>query len=228
MRTITQQKGFAPSSHDLCCFGGAVSSLNMSPIYRAHMTMQGGQHACAIAKGLGVSLVVIPRFSSVLSAYGIACADITTEALEPLIGDFDDAGLTISIAKKIVKLRAKVVARLLDQEVPAGDIVFDIHLGCGVSNLTNFARPALMVFADHRCHYDGSDTIMQVPLSGDIVGDFIRMHLQETSFNMDRPVLLANVTVLGKGASRGELRLYSRNTLLTGYNRVTSPQSRLC
>lgn len=35
----------------------------------------GGQHACEIAHTLGISTVLIHRYSSILSAYGLALAD---------------------------------------------------------------------------------------------------------------------------------------------------------
>ena len=44
--------------HRLASFGGA-----------------GGQHACEIAKLLGIKTILIHRYSSILSAYGLALAD---------------------------------------------------------------------------------------------------------------------------------------------------------
>jgi N-methylhydantoinase A/oxoprolinase/acetone carboxylase beta subunit len=35
----------------------------------------GGQHACEIAKLLGINTILIHRYSSILSAYGLALAD---------------------------------------------------------------------------------------------------------------------------------------------------------
>jgi 5-oxoprolinase (ATP-hydrolysing) len=35
----------------------------------------GGQHACEIAKLLGIKTILIHRYSSILSAYGLALAD---------------------------------------------------------------------------------------------------------------------------------------------------------
>lgn len=46
----------------LACFGGA-----------------GAQHACAIARKLGMRTVFIHRFAGILSAYGIGLADIVEE-----------------------------------------------------------------------------------------------------------------------------------------------------
>lgn len=51
--------------HVLACFGGA-----------------GGQHACAIARSLGMRTVFVHRYASVLSAVGIGIADSVAEAQE--------------------------------------------------------------------------------------------------------------------------------------------------
>ncbi|KAI0251049.1 5-oxoprolinase [Lactifluus subvellereus] len=66
MRALTEAKGYATSSHILASFGGA-----------------GGQHACEIALLLGIKTVLIHRYSSILSAYGLALADRVYEIQEP-------------------------------------------------------------------------------------------------------------------------------------------------
>lgn len=58
IRALTQARGHDTSRHVLACFGGA-----------------GGQHACAIARSLGMKTVLIHRYSGILSAYGMALAD---------------------------------------------------------------------------------------------------------------------------------------------------------
>jgi len=59
IKEITVKKGFEPSSHILCSFGGA-----------------GGQHAVAVARRLGIKKIFIHKDSGILSAVGIANADI--------------------------------------------------------------------------------------------------------------------------------------------------------
>jgi 5-oxoprolinase (ATP-hydrolysing) len=59
IRALTQGKGHAAKNHILACFGGA-----------------GGQHAFAIAKSLGIKMILIHKHSSILSAYGLALADV--------------------------------------------------------------------------------------------------------------------------------------------------------
>lgn len=54
--------------HVLACFGGA-----------------GGQHACAIARSLGMGTVFVHKYAGILSAYGMALADVVEEAQEPSI-----------------------------------------------------------------------------------------------------------------------------------------------
>ncbi|KAK4687972.1 5-oxoprolinase (ATP-hydrolyzing), partial [Tremellales sp. Uapishka_1] len=165
MRTLTEQRGYAPSQHDLCCFGGA-----------------GGQHACAIAKGLGIQTVIVPKFSSILSAFGIACADITAEASSPVIGSFQDTNLVETLAQQFDKLREDVAEQLAEQDVSEEDAVFE--------NLVN-------------CHYEGSDTIFPIPLCDDLEKAFVEAHLRETSFNMQRPVLFVGLKTIGTGKSKG-------------------------
>ncbi|XP_053571428.1 5-oxoprolinase isoform X2 [Bombina bombina] len=66
IRSLTQAKGHDTSRHVLACFGGA-----------------GGQHACAIARSLGMKTVFIHKYGGILSAFGMALADVVHEAQEP-------------------------------------------------------------------------------------------------------------------------------------------------
>ncbi|KIY50075.1 hypothetical protein FISHEDRAFT_72121 [Fistulina hepatica ATCC 64428] len=176
MRSLTEQRGYAVSNHNLCCFGGA-----------------GGQHACVIAKGLGIGLVVVPRFSSVLSAFGIACADLTGEALAPISVNLSMMSAQEGTSPEWAVLDARVWAltenvrrQLADQDVADGDMSFEVTIGC---------------------LYDGSDTVLQIPYGLSTSGTcalldaFVATHLRETSFSMPRSVLASSVHVRGTGKS---------------------------
>ena len=65
IRAITSAKGFDPASHCLACFGGA-----------------GGQHACAIARELGMRKILVHKYSGILSAYGLNLANISHELIQ--------------------------------------------------------------------------------------------------------------------------------------------------
>ncbi len=62
IKEITVKKGFDPKNHILCPFGGA-----------------GGQHAVGVARKLGIKKIFIHKDSGILSAVGIANADIKKE-----------------------------------------------------------------------------------------------------------------------------------------------------
>ncbi|MCA9097332.1 MAG: hydantoinase B/oxoprolinase family protein, partial [Planctomycetaceae bacterium] len=95
IRNISVAKGYDPRDYTLVTFGGA-----------------GGQHACAVARTLGISRVLAHPLSGVLSAYGIGLADIrqfgeqmvlqpySTEQLQSLETVF--AGLEGSAREKIL------------------------------------------------------------------------------------------------------------------------------
>lgn len=65
IRALTESRGFDLAKHVLCAFGGA-----------------GGQSACEVAQALGISRIIIHRYSSILSAYGLALADRVYETQE--------------------------------------------------------------------------------------------------------------------------------------------------
>jgi len=66
IRSMTESRGYDPAQHVLACFGGA-----------------GGQHACAIARNLGMSTVYVHRYAGVLSAYGIGLSESVEDLQEP-------------------------------------------------------------------------------------------------------------------------------------------------
>lgn len=59
IRRVSVARGFDPRDHGLVVFGGA-----------------GGQHACALARSLGMSRVVFHPLAGVLSAWGMGLADV--------------------------------------------------------------------------------------------------------------------------------------------------------
>ena len=73
IKKISVQRGYDVTRYALNCFGGA-----------------GGQHACLVADALGMTSVLIHPLSSLLSAYGMGLADISSvrqQAIEEPFGD---------------------------------------------------------------------------------------------------------------------------------------------
>ncbi|KAF4635592.1 hypothetical protein G7Y89_g2495 [Cudoniella acicularis] len=164
IRNATEARGFVPDKHNLVSFGGA-----------------GGQHACSIASNLGIRRVLIHKYSSILSAYGISLAEIQSEASVPYTGLFTKAALP-EIQDKIKDLKAKVRESVLSQGVEE----FSINMGTSLS-----------------MRYKGSDTnisIMQ-PEDDDYSKAFIATHFREFAFSLSRGIVVDAIKVRGIGSS---------------------------
>lgn len=165
IRALTEARGYETSAHNLACFGGA-----------------GGQHACAIATSLSIQTVIIHRYSSILSAYGMALADVVHEAQEPASGFLDEQSLKI-LRDRIGVLKAKVQSELEADGIPTEQIHHEVYL-----NL----------------RYQGTDNLLMIldPEDGDFAEAFIREHKREFSFTFPgRPIVVEDVRVRGVGKS---------------------------
>lgn len=166
IRSLTEGKGYEISKHRLGVFGGA-----------------GGQHACEIAVKLGIQTVIIHKYSSILSAYGMALADVVHEEQEPTNEVYNDESV-MSLNHRIEALKIKVSAELLQQGIQDEDV-------------------------DHECYlnmrYQGTETPVMVlrPENGDYKSEFLRIHLREFSFVFpaERAVLVDDIRVRGVGRS---------------------------
>ncbi|KAK0372786.1 hydantoinase B/oxoprolinase [Colletotrichum limetticola] len=110
IRTLTEAKGYDAGLHNLASFGGA-----------------GGQHACDIAKTLGISRVLVHKYSSVLSAYGMALADVVSEERSPCALTYTEANLA-TFASELDKLVERAGDVLLMQRIPEERIVSERYL----------------------------------------------------------------------------------------------------
>ncbi|WFD29420.1 5-oxoprolinase (ATP-hydrolyzing) [Malassezia sp. CBS 17886] len=171
IRTLTQARGYSTSKHVLASFGGA-----------------GGQHACSIARALGISTVVVHKYSSILSAYGMALADRVYEAQEPCQEVWADEDT--SDARRRTEER---VARLTDA------IVEELHTQQG------FARERIHVDVFLHMRYDGTDSALMTlkPTdSWDMASVFASSYRQEFGFVLeDRAIVVDDVRVKGTGRS---------------------------
>ena len=102
----TLAQGYDVAAHVLACFGGA-----------------GGQHACAIARALGMATIFVHRYAGILSAVGIGLADVVNEAQVRR-----EAGLqsSLSVIPFIVRTQGRKRGDSCQEE--------HVSLRCSVSN----------------------------------------------------------------------------------------------
>jgi len=177
IRSLTEARGHDTSKHRLATFGGA-----------------GGQHAVAIAEALGISQILVHRYSSVLSAYGMALADVVDERQEPesQVWQDEDSGVREYLQRKMEDLKTKSKSRLQDQGFNEGQIKFEEYLNMryrGTESALMVVKPDLE---------DASET-----LDGDewaFGKAFVRLHEQEFGFTLpDRDIIVDDVRVRGIG-----------------------------
>lgn len=180
IRSLTEAKGHDTSKHRLATFGGA-----------------GGQHAVAIAESLGIRQILIHRYSSVLSAYGMALADVVDENQEPESKTWtDEQGSQVrqDLIKKMENLKSVSTQRLRDQGFDDQSIVFEEYLNMRYRG----TESALMILKPRREEADSS-------FGGDewAFGKvFVQQHEQEFGFTLpDRDIIVDDVRVRGIGKS---------------------------
>jgi N-methylhydantoinase A len=93
LRRVTVARGHDPRDFVLMAFGGA-----------------GGLHACAIAEGLEIPCVLVPRYPGVLCAFGLLVADVVLDYARSLLSPVADG-----ISARIGELLDELIARAQDE-----------------------------------------------------------------------------------------------------------------
>uniref|UniRef100_A0A9J7ZTN4 5-oxoprolinase, ATP-hydrolysing n=1 Tax=Cyprinus carpio carpio TaxID=630221 RepID=A0A9J7ZTN4_CYPCA len=174
IRALTQAKGHDTSEHVLACFGGA-----------------GGQHACAIARALGMKTVFIHKYSGVLSAYGLALADVVEEVQEPCSLKYE-AGSFSDLDSRIKQLSQRCDQILCKRGFSSSQINIEVFLHLRYEG----TDCALMITAA------GHPSNAHSCMSGDFRTAFTKRYLKEFGFTItDRPIMVDDIRVRGSGKS---------------------------
>ncbi|KAK0564876.1 hypothetical protein OC861_004053 [Tilletia horrida] len=171
IRALTEAKGYSASKHILACFGGA-----------------GGQHACALARALGMSTVLIHKYSSILSAYGMALADRVFDKSTPASEIWGSGEAMARLNRKFDELEREVRAELEKQGFKDDRVRLEKMLNM---------------------RYDGTDTALMTlkPEDGDdFEAVFTKQYKQEFGFVLKgKAIIIDDVRVKGIGKSYDSL-----------------------
>ncbi|KPM41857.1 Uncharacterized protein C11D3.15 [Neonectria ditissima] len=169
IRTLTEAKGFDAGLHNLASFGGA-----------------GGQHACDISAALGISRILIHKYSSLLSAHGMALADVVQEERSPSAAIYSPENFSLFSAE-LDKLQDRATEALLVQRIPRARIVSERYLNM---------------------RYHGSDTALMIqdkPGTGGFLAAFEKAHRSQFGFlPAGRDVIVDDCRVRSIGQSNVE------------------------
>ena len=181
IRSLTEGRGIRTSNHVLATFGGA-----------------GGQHACDVAEALGIGRVAIHRFSSILSAYGMAHADLTSEIQRPRATSLSQLS-TDQLEKDFAALCAEAAITLEAQNFGSEMIEYEMYL-----NL----------------RYMGTNSCLMIQKpkdSWDFARVFVEHHQEDFGFTLDREILVEDARVRALGKTKG-LELTSISESLRSVN----------
>ena len=176
IRSLTEAKGHDTSQHRLATFGGA-----------------GGQHAVAIAESLGIKQILVHRYSSVLSAYGMALADVVDESQVPDSKVWSDEGdAKKELKAKMEELKDRSTKRLRDQGFSLEKIAFEEYLNMRYRG----TESALMVIKpdpeEAKTQYSGDNWAFGKA--------FVKQHELEFGFTLpDRDIIVDDVRARGIG-----------------------------
>lgn len=164
IRSLTEAKGFDAAKHNLASFGGA-----------------GGQHATSMARLLGVKRILIHKYSSILSAYGMALADVVHEEQSPSAELYDLENLSLFNARLDV-LQQQAEDALTSQGIRADRIMVERYLNMRYQRSDN----ALMIREEEQ----------------DYMQHFVDKHRREFGFTpVDAGVIVDDVRVRAIGRS---------------------------
>eukprot|EP01065_Artemidia_motanka_P049728 TRINITY_DN8323_c0_g2_i2.p1 TRINITY_DN8323_c0_g2~~TRINITY_DN8323_c0_g2_i2.p1 ORF type:complete len:962 (+),score=331.04 TRINITY_DN8323_c0_g2_i2:979-3864(+) len=163
IRNLTTTKGFDTASHALVTFGGA-----------------GPQHCCAIARDLGIRKIIVPKHSGILSAYGLARADVVAEVQKPRACVLDEA----ASARELDELEKEAVGQLARQG----------FRDVGTERFLNL-------------RYEGTDTALMVKSDGGFLRSFLKRYKREFGFTLDgRAVWVDDARVRATGSDQTAAR----------------------
>ena len=165
IRALTQGKGYDTSRHALACFGGA-----------------GGQHACSIARALGMSRVIVHKYAGILSAFGMALADVVHEEQVPSAHTYGQEAMP-AISRVVEELKSKCRVSLKSQGFTESQIGLEPFL---------------------HMRYEGTDCALMCSGAGgrDFLDTFLERYRTEFGFVLqNRAVLVDDIRVRGTGSS---------------------------
>jgi len=117
IKLISINRGHDPRDFTLIAFGGG-----------------GGMHACALAKELNIKKVVIPRQSSVFSAWGMLLSDLRRDYLQTHIVDLSTEGAAAQLDEELRQLEEQALQEYAAEDIDPARVHFLRYGRCRYQN----------------------------------------------------------------------------------------------
>ncbi|XP_026467050.1 5-oxoprolinase-like [Ctenocephalides felis] len=183
IRALTQARGFDSSRHALAVFGGA-----------------GGQHACSVAAALGMGTVLVHKYAGILSAYGMALADVVHEAQEPSGMILSEQSAPI-IKQRLDHLSETCIKKLKEQGFTPNQIRLEPYLHLRYEG-TDCALMCAPKEETGESDEDAEAKELVIPDYGNFVDSFLLRYKSEFGFVITgRRIIVDDIRVRGAGNS---------------------------
>jgi N-methylhydantoinase A len=117
IKLISVNRGHDPRDFTLIAFGGG-----------------GGMHACALARELAIKKVVIPKQSSVFSAWGMLLSDLRRDYLQTQIVDLSTPGAAAQLDGTLRQLEEKALQEFAAEDIDRARVHFLRYGRCRYQN----------------------------------------------------------------------------------------------
>jgi N-methylhydantoinase A len=117
IKLISVNRGHDPRDFTLITFGGG-----------------GGMHACALARELSIKNVVIPKQSSVFSAWGMLLSDLRRDYLLTQIVELEKSGAAAQLDEDLRQLEEKALQEYVAENIDAARVHFLRYGRCRYQN----------------------------------------------------------------------------------------------
>ncbi len=159
IKLISVNRGHDPRDFALLAFGGG-----------------GGMHACALAKELSIKKVVIPKQSSVFSAWGMLLSDLRRDYLQTQIVDLSESGAAEQLDRELKQLEEKALEEYFAEDIDPARVHFLRYARCRYQNQEHSVE---IVLPDGEITAERLEAIRQ---------RFVTDYEREYTYRLDAPV----------------------------------------
>ncbi len=171
LRVVSVERGFDPRGFGLVAFGGA-----------------GPLHANALVKLIGASPLIVPSAPGVLSAYGFIAADVQNEFARTYLRT-SDVTTAAEVREAVDSLVDEAREWLTGEEVASGDQKFEVYADC------RYYRQDIQI----PCALDAA--ALNDGYADALRSDFEGEHRRRYGFDLDSPIEIATLRVVGRGVT---------------------------
>lgn len=171
LKLVSVNRGFDPREFTLVAFGGG-----------------GGLHAVSLARELRVSKVIVPRYGSVFSAWGMLMSDLRRDRFVTRVCPLSDTTATRELAALLRTMSDDIVGEFAADGVSGEGVVIEHRLRLRYQN------------QEHACEIALTHITELTAAMEDIVKRFNSDYERQYTYQLDAPVEIVGIHIIATAA----------------------------